>query len=129
MSTLVIFLSNLAGYLPYGLKFRYDNDIPEKLISIDTELIAINFGWGNALLEKDFKNVKPILTPLSKFTSINSPEMKKLELGVFKSRDLCDYANGQTGIDSISFGLAQTCFQNHIDLFNLIPKGLAVEKS
>jgi len=113
MSTLVIFLSNLAGYLPYGLKFKCDNPT-------------------NSFNEVDYyypiDKFRPILIPLSRFKDINSELMSNLNLDVLSQIALSEFANQRVTLDLLPFGLVQECYRNHIDIFNLIPKGLAVEK-
>ena len=118
MSTLVIFLSNLAGYLPYGLKFKCDN--------------PTNFAGIKLLNEVDYDypidKFRPILIPLSRFKDINSEFMSNLNLDVLSQIALSEFANQRVTLDLLPFGLVQECYRNHIDIFNLIPHNLAVEK-
>jgi hypothetical protein len=131
-------IKHLAGYLPYDLlmcdepfeelcKKRNQQYHPSKLkaISFDGKIIVGKIGFVD--LHKMYW--KPCLIPLSKFNDINSPEMFALNVDLHHQIELCNLANQYLGYWSVSYGLAEICFANHIDIFNLIPQGLAVEKN
>jgi hypothetical protein len=112
-------IKHLAAYLPYNLKVS----------DIDTLNYGTGIGGIDHILTTKNEKYKLRLIPLSKFKDINSPEMFALNVDLHHQMELCDLANQQIGYWGISYRLAEICFANHIDIFNLIPQGLAVEKN
>jgi hypothetical protein len=106
-------LKHLAPYLPYGLKMlRFDGqgiDLTERFYSIPTAIL---------------QNYSPILRPLSDLTNetngmcywllIEEIEMRK---NIIKSSE----------IDNICVKTYNNLLENHFDVFNLIPNGLAID--
>jgi len=82
----------------------------------------------NAVTLNGFKYLenKPILIPLEKFKDINSPEMSESNFDIIAQMELCELANERIGYWGLTYGVAKICFEQHIDIFNLIPQGLAV---
>lgn len=114
-------LKHLAGYLPYGLKYK---DFPKGFDGI-RKLDIQTFYWC-------LENGKPILRPLSGLTKENILEM--IEYSDFESI----YFNGnpsdlifintedKTYLSDIIRNM-DFLFKNHFDVFNLIENNLAID--
>lgn len=118
-------IEHLAPYLPYGLKF--DNgmilsgiDKSGKLAFDSNENIYVNYSY--------IQYVKPLLNPLSEYTDINGQAMGKLNIDITDQVQINEIANGRLKYLLTYYDVALICFKNHIDIFNLIDKGLAVKK-
>lgn len=123
---------HLAPYLPYNLKCEVLNSGQEKEIG---EMIAVyNDGsacFGNIVeSEKGFEYIKPILQPLfsedfdySIFLMDNFPEEKWADA----YNDIMNGVGFGVKIEQIPYELHDFLFENHIDVFGLIEKGLAID--
>lgn len=105
-------LKHLAGYLPYGLKYK---DIPDGFEGI-RELGLFDIDWC-------LVNGKPILRPLSGLTR------KELELEGFDSYiDYLTYENkGSEWTLKAPFNMVQYLLSQHFDIYGLIENGLAID--
>ena len=123
---------HLAPYLPYNLKCEVLNSGQEKEIG---EMIAVyNDGsacFGNIVeSKKGFEYIKPILQPLFNdnfdytiFLMDNFPEEKWADA----YNDIMNGVGFGVKIEQIPYELHEFLFQNHIDVFGLIEKGLAID--
>lgn len=123
---------HLAPYLPYNLKYEVLNSGQEKEIG---EMIAVyNDGsacFGNIVeSEKGFEYIKPILQPLFNdnfdytiFLMDNFPEEKWADA----YNDIMNGVGFGVKIEQIPYELHEFLFENHIDVFGLIEKGLAID--
>lgn len=123
---------HLAPYLPYNLKCEVLNSGQEKEIG---EMIAVyNDGsacFGNIVeSEKGFEYIKPILQPLFNdnfdytiFLMDNFPEEKWADA----YNDIMNGVGFGVKIEQIPYELHEFLFENHIDVFGLIEKGLAID--
>jgi len=82
---------------------------------------------GNRYAYADIQDCKPILRPLSEFTDINSESMNELNADLNIQMELNKLALKFKHCTSCSYSTMQLCFENHIDVFGLIEKGLAVD--
>ena len=111
-------IEHLAPYLPYGLKVS----------DIDTLNYGTGVGGIDHILTTRNKKYKPRLIPLEKFKDINSKEMEAIN-EIWSTKLLIRrMAIGDSDYSRSPYDLVQICFKHHIDIFNLIPQGLAVEK-
>jgi hypothetical protein len=69
----------------------------------------------------------PILRPLSDYKEINSPAMKDLNCDLSDQIRILELANKEVSFYYLPYGIAQLLFEAHIDSFNLIPDGLAID--
>ena len=123
---------HLAPYLPYNLRCEVFNTGQEKEIG---EMIAVyNDGsacFGNIVeSEKGFEYIKPILQPLFNdnfdytiFLMDNFPEEKWADA----YNDIMNGVGFGVKIEQIPYELHEFLFENHIDVFGLIEKGLAID--
>ena len=123
---------HLAPYLPYNLKCEVLNSGQEKEIG---EMIAVyNDGsacFGNIVeSEKGFEYIKPILQPLFNdnfdytiFLMDNFPEEKWADA----YNNIMNGVGFGVKIEQIPYELHEFLFENHIDVFGLIEKGLAID--
>ena len=123
---------HLAPYLPYNLKCEVLNSGQEKEIG---EMIAVyNDGsacFGNIVeSEKGFEYIKPILQPLFNdnfdytiFLMDNFPEEKWADA----YNGIMNGVGFGVKIEQIPYELHEFLFENHIDVFGLIEKGLAID--
>lgn len=123
-------LKHIAPYLPYGVKvMRPDNKTIHEVIGSMGGLYIFNFGEHEheTYGEIGSKLNKPILQPLSDYTDINSPAMVELNCDLLDQIEISSYARSETGFSGLNYHAATICFENHIDIFKLIEKGLAVD--
>jgi len=121
-------LEHLSFYLPYELNFYGASDI-WTLHSLGIEDICIFNGLRTQTLSFDdcMSDYSPILHPLSNYKDINSPA--SMELDTLSLLELNQLAKGKIELDNIYYATLKVCAQHHIDIFNLIPDGLAVDKN
>ena len=129
-------LKEIAGYLPYGLEFIYNNDSN----SDKNKWLLVSLGKrhnGNDFFAKaersDYKNqinttislIKPLLYPLSMLTKTivhNGVEIIPIDL-------LGGYVDWEDGIQVIEWWKIETLYEHHFDIHGLIERGLAIDKS
>jgi hypothetical protein len=127
-------LKHLAPYLPYGIEIIHG--VTRKKItavSLDSNFIFTTTYLGSRdkqmLLISD---VKPILRPLSdiqKFEDIMD-EFSVRSFEAFENH-FFDRALGRSlnCFDNVNYTIIELCFKHHLDIFDLIPKGLAISYS
>jgi hypothetical protein len=111
-------IKHLAGYLPYDLKVS----------DIDTLNYGTGIGGIDHILTTKNEKYKPRLIPLQKCYSWSS-EMMAIKIDYPDKKKLERIAKGKIKLEDLPYRIIQICFKNHIDIFNLIPQGLAVEKN
>jgi hypothetical protein len=128
-------LEYLLPYLPHELVVvgtaEFKDESTGVKIPIELKKILLGFDGDNFILSGRFNcvDIKPLLHPLNSFTKFEEvlDEMsdweiqnlsEKLEFGV-------EPIDGYCG--KINYKAVQTMFKNHLDVFNLIPKNLAIE--
>ena len=117
-------IEHLSGYLPYRV-MMWNGKVarPLKRIHLNGVLqIGNDYPFISAMFNK------PILIPLEKCYSWSS-EMMAIKMDYPDKKKLERFAKGKIKLDDLPYDLVQICFKHHIDIFNLIPQGLAVEKS
>jgi hypothetical protein len=118
-------LRHLAPYLPYSLKYLYNDEILE-LDGLDVNGDAFNCDMG----ETPFENIKPRLIPLSFFKYKILKDIKlELECSHNQVMELWCFMDGSISLDMVTVGLYNVMCKNHIDFNNLIPAALAVDKT
>lgn len=110
-------LEHLAHYLPYNLKMVCNQDIDDVLYS-PINITERFYSMPTAILT----NFKPILRPLSdlskgEFTNNIISQKNRLEIIKLNTCHWLDYYS------------SQYLFENHFDVFNLIPQKLAIDKN
>ena len=113
-----LLLQDLCARLPYGVKFgiglgklgKYD------LVEINTKKGKVLFGHG---LYTDLETCRPYLRPMSSMT-----EEEQFQLGRLLGATSYNLLKGEY---SSLKELLEYFYKKHIDLFGLIPKGLALE--
>jgi hypothetical protein len=125
-------LKEIVGYLPYGLKLEIQTDHkPTKKMNNLNGLSLNHVNVDNIrfpyTLDLPFKDIKPILFPISLFKDINSNEMNELNVDLFNQMELCDLANKKIHFQNCNHSTILICLENKIDFQNLIEKGLAIE--
>lgn len=112
-------LKHLAGYLPYGLKYK---DIPKGFDGI-RELDIQTFNWC-------LENGKPILHPLSDLTKeieINGEKFVPV-VEIMKIKDNGDWLGVQhKKIEENPFYVVKKLQEWHFDIDDLIGKKLAID--
>ena len=123
-------LKHLAPYLPYGLKIYHKKEV--------FELTGIKPHCGSTMLSFDgvgiawgyINNCKPILRPLSDLTK----EYLEKNHGIVNEDDegyemwmRVKYSHKEPEIlKEVHWGIVNELIKNNIDVFNLIPQGLAI---
>ena len=151
-------LKHLVGYLPYGLKVENDNHIavitmmylPAGKLDTDLWIVSMEDTTNPELsCSVNFKEVKPILHPLSDLTKeieVNGEKITPLlklarklfdnEPESFDSMSSCilwvdemiiNQVQKPKGYDNILHWAFQDLIKWHFDVFGLIGKGLAID--
>lgn len=132
-------LKHLAPYLPYGLKFEVQGSLSSVEIKEATGFKLEHLSYINKHVYQiyfnvygyEFKDIKPILRPLSDLTKEHTLELKN-------DNDGCSWAEKLLGKNLRFFNYLtykpmfnnywefESLVENHFDVFGLIEKGLAV---
>lgn len=119
-------LKQIVPYLPYQLKIKTDKMFKgNPIMELSHENVYNKLSLVSFLLFQQ-KNYKPILIPLSDFADINSKKMCELNFDISTQIDLNELAIKYKHYTSCYYTTANACFENHIDIFGLIDKGLAI---
>lgn len=132
----MIELKEICPYLPYGLKVTFEGDeYSHTIVGVEDttngiRLISPFNDYGQA----DISKVKPILRPLSDLTreiEHNGEKfipMEKLEGGYgFIDFKYGFVKNQRLSVYQISYWIVEKLLSWHMDVFNLISRGLAVD--
>ena len=135
----------LSMALPYGVKilhndWDYDRDCEfssvETLIGIDDRFIhtLCRHGKDEHSIQEPLSilDYKPFLRPMSSMTG--EEDEKRIQLGIWRSSQTNGYEVTRINPEGISESYDSQAFQNaldfllrkHLDIFGLIPKGLAI---
>jgi len=124
-------LEHMAMYLPYKLKWTLQNLKIFTMSGITESTLYTK--EGAVLCWQKHPDLPialfPILKPLSDYKDINSPAMSDLNCDIFDQIRLSELANREIFYKGLPYGTAQICFKNHIDIFDLISDGLAINKN
>ena len=120
-------LKHLAPYLPYGIKI-YDGTYSKTVVINHMTYGQHDIGLGRLFNPcYDYRMGLPILRPLSDFCGqrIAKESMIDLSCGYEVVEEIWSLEESND-INSISYGVIDILFKNHVDVFNLIEKGLAI---
>lgn len=118
-------LKHLTGYLPYDLRiarFTYEGEFKR----VEYSLRGTNI---NEVLR--YNNLKPILLPLQEMYNIPEimDEFSEHSLEQFEISFFTDLGRCGNCFDFVNYTLMELFFKHHLDIFGLIPGGLAVDKN
>lgn len=118
-------LEQLAVYLPYGLQACGASEI-WTIIGASQRKIIMDCGlWQSAIPYDDFSiDYDVLLSPLSDYADIKLSE--SLEANEYTRAEIYKYAHGDMELGKLRYDAILTMARNHIDIFNWIPQGLAV---
>ena len=120
----------LAPYLPYGLKAKFQAKNKKTCRKYVIGTISVMYSdcsiccYDTVNATPD--NFKPILRPLSDYADINSDAMNSLNCDMSEQINLNEFAIGYICLGSLYQSTYDLCLKNHIDVFGLIPQGLAL---
>jgi len=129
METTKLTLEHLSVYLPYGLKVKCNITKifkSDRLLQIDglQSIDGINLiSLTESIKRYDVMLFKPILKPLSYYTEAL---IKTVGISTSQKQDICALANKNINISHLEFRTIIFMAKEHIDMFNLIPAGLAI---
>lgn len=116
-------LKHLAGYLPYGLKYKNTkNDNIHTARTLSTEINMVDFGWGDAM---DMHEVIPIFRPLSDLTKEIEHNGEKFVPKDWLNKNFIGETIG-LNIATWSHRAVEKLREWKFDIFELIPNNLAV---
>jgi hypothetical protein len=125
-------LEQIALYFPYGLKAVLPETNKKGCRKIVIGTIGVLYSDCSITcydtVNSSPDRYKPLLIPLRKFEDINSPEFQFLNCDLQNQVEINELAFNEISILSLSYKTLEICLKNHIDIFDLIPKNLAVEK-
>ena len=120
----------LAPYLPYRLKAKFQEKnkktcrkyVIGTISAMYLDCSICCYDTVNATPD----NFKPILRQLSDYADINSDAMNSLNCDMSEQINLNEFAIGYICLGSLYQSTYDLCLKNHIDVFGLIDKGLAL---
>ena len=112
-------LKHLAPYLPYGLKYVYDNEILT-LDGLDVNNDVFNCDIGETPIE----TIKPILRPLSDFDKVNGFSLTDMITHGYHHEF---WQEGNFEVKYLMHLDFEKLISWHFDVFGLIPEGLAID--
>jgi hypothetical protein len=117
-------LQHLAAYLPYKLKCLVDGQVAEmNSVYSDGSCTFCDIVES----EQGFANLYPILRPLSDLEDINNIFFCESNLDLITQKEINSFSNHWSSLHSLSYDAYSALCRNHVDLFCLIEKGLAVD--
>ena len=123
-------IKHLAPYLPYGLKID-TNGYFDEIVLTSTELDTVLENQWKPLLRSPFK-INSLLMEIYNDTGCCDVDVVSMKyvIGVnykLMGEDFHDiiYANGK--FDSCPMFVYSKLIENHVDVFGLIPEGLAID--
>jgi len=140
-------LKHLAGYLPYKLPIKIRQE--EQISREQWKWFEYDNFLNGAFIERELKNITPILRPLSdliKEIEVNGEKFVPIDVlnKTFRSNsnDLVPYSyNGKIEMDIETenysqtvdlmdgFYITQKLLEWHFDIYNLIENNLAIDKN
>ena len=113
-----LLLKDLCARLPYGVKVSTPDDVSRTItrMNIDRNLIEVGNYIDDVYVLSD---IKPYLFPLSSMSEEQKEEYCQLQQRIIYNskgivnEDITEYINW--------------CYENHLDINGLIPKGLAID--
>ena len=117
----------ISYYFPYNplIKSLYWKKKGKMTYLSMTDQIELDFGDNIPRYDK-MECLQLILKPLKLFKDINSKEFQKLNCDLTHQIEINEVAIKYRNYTSLSVGAFELCLKNHIDIFDLIPKKLAV---
>ena len=137
-----LLLKDLCARLPYGVKAyvknwsKLDRKWYEDTYTIDTVcpslndiMVASERCFVEVILGHDDYEIKPYLFPISTMTEEQCLEIEILTNGTIGvDKDSLWDLTGYSELDiSTTLELIQWLYENHFDIYGLIPKGLAID--
>ena len=114
-------LKHLAPYLPYELEVKVIND--RKVLALNNSTLNISL---DRVLKSDY--CFPILRPLSEYKKypdiieqFSDYSLEQFEIAFFS------FVNCLNKLDKVNYTIMELMFKHHLDIFDLISKGLAVD--
>jgi hypothetical protein len=108
-------LEHLSFYLPYRVKVS------------QIHILHHGNGIGSISHVLTSDKYKLRLHPLSNYKDINSPASRELNTTTDILWSISELAKGEESLDNTDYATLKVCAQKHIDIFDLIPDGLAVD--
>jgi len=116
---------------------EFNEDKPSEIIALKVGMIKsiepclkftkYRIGGRGKQTHYGTEKFKLILHPLSGLTNINSPLMNSINSDIPIQCEICDLANSMIGYWQCSYDTIEVMAEHHIDFFNLIPAGLAID--
>ena len=131
-----ITLKHLAPYLPYGLKAKNTDSSDQKgkewmgiktIIGLHDETVIQSLNNFPYMIKFHIDKIKPILRPLSDYTDITSKSMSDLDCDLTDQMDIQEFALKKMSLSSLLYSSFDVLTRNHVDIFGLIPEGLAID--
>ncbi len=126
-------LKHLAPYLPYRVKLNLTRRLFERTnVDIRNCDFRHNYTtnelylWHNEVTY-GWHEIKPILRPLSDYTDITSKAMSDLDCDLTNQMDIQEFALKKMSLSSLLYSSFEVLTRNHVDIFGLIPEGLAID--
>lgn len=119
-----LLLKDLCARLPYGVKYNYDGYIgcDYTMNQVDCNTVDCTF-----LIE----SVKPYLFPLSSMTAEQKKFFKDKPIFLDSYNELVVkddfFGNSRFTMLDDWLGVINWCYENHFDIYGLIPMGLAID--
>ena len=124
-------LKHLVPYLPYDMTLKVVNKQEDRFgLAVVLKGVTKNYNdqfviYTNHSTFYDWE-LKPRLRKLTDYDNVNSEAMNSLNIDLGDMLAIEELARKQKGYRNCPYGVMEILFRNHIDVFGLIEKGLAV---
>ena len=121
--------NQLAPYLPFGIRgVSKDENLGIELVKgYSTYGMNNNINLTTNIDDIDIECFMPILRPLSDYTDITSKAMSDLNCDLTNQMDIQEFALKKMSLSSLLYSSFEVLTRNHVDIFGLIPEGLAID--
>ena len=126
-------LKHIAPYLPYKLMAKFPESNRKGCKSLVVGPIGALYSDCSIVCHETVNaspdRFRPLLVPLAFFNNINSPAFQEINCDVGDQIEIHELALKMIHYTDLSVGAYEVCLMNHIDIFDLIPTGLAIAKT
>lgn len=124
-------LKHLAGYLPYGVKVKWNNTSYEMISLRLNERCQLVDYYTEEVYGVKLEHIKPILRPLSDLTKeieVNGEKFVPIEI-IDKRNNLSvlETTKDTDLIDCLPYWVINYFLEWHFDIYGLIENGLAID--
>jgi hypothetical protein len=130
-------IKNLAPYLPYGLRIKWNKNIYEMISLRSNERCQLVDKFSDEVYGVKLLHIKTILRPISELDNLIKKEFEKYDRVKECDMEIINlfcYENTNTDeplvdldLNKLPYECIEYMFRNHYDFFGLVSVGLAID--